>query len=756
MKKIQIAVAYHKDSQIIKNDCLLPVHVGKSCTDVELDMPGDNTGDNISCKNFGYAELTAIYWLWKNSDADIKGLFHYRRFLDLNPYSEHSNQDIYEYSLDCDFSSEKFLKELDISKKCINDLMSEYSIITRKKEDLKDWSNYTVRSHYEAEHHIEHLDRALDIIKSDYPGYYQTAINLINGSQSYFTNMFIMDAKHYDEYCSWMFDILFKIEKELNLYDKTLAPNTKRARWAGFLGERLTAIYIQKQIDEGKKIGEFPAVILTPNPNQKWSQCNTYDTELYKTQQITPLIIPNNLKPNAPIISVCITAYNVDKFIEKCISSVLQQTLQNIEIIIVNDGSKDKTLEIIQRLSKKDSRILLINQNNQGTGNARNTALKKASGKYIHLMDGDDFMDETFLEKMVKNAEKFQSDMVISTHRGVDENTLNVLYTSTLPPSLLQAGFNVKNNLDLLLIPCHLWDKIYKKELISDIKFTPEGGEDIYFWYRTILKAQNVSIHRSCEYNYRINTKSVQTNPKYALGVFINLQRAQELIEKTKNIRIIEMFNLFKEVLVAHMMYRARITLQKNKQFRQDFYSQIKNVLCTNELSDEIQQKKAWYPTNFEFIEEIKKSQSLKEFEKIISLQSQTQLLLKYIKYSVKKLFTNQKKNKKYEQKIEEIRSLFVYPIKLKFGKVTWLRISQKNNKTKISVLGVSLMSCKKTDYKMNYHLFGIPLFSKTKTKTRLLGLTIKDNTDIFLQKQFEKLLHDISQLNSCFEKFER
>ena len=105
MIKIEIAVAYHKNSKLVKNDCLLPIQAGKACSDIDLDMQGDDTGDNISAKNFGYAELTAIYWLWKNSKADIKGLFHYRRFLDLNVASKHWSEDVYEYPLSDKFSS---------------------------------------------------------------------------------------------------------------------------------------------------------------------------------------------------------------------------------------------------------------------------------------------------------------------------------------------------------------------------------------------------------------------------------------------------------------------------------------------------------------------------------------------------------------------------------------------------------------------------------------------------------------------------
>ena len=129
MTKIEIAIAYHKNSELIKNDCLLPIQVGKACSDIELNMQGDNTGDNISEKNFGYAELTAIYWLWKNSNADIKGLFHYRRFLDLN--TNHSNaENWYEYDNDADSA-----------------LISDHTIIDEKCGSEDDFYSYATIRH---------------------------------------------------------------------------------------------------------------------------------------------------------------------------------------------------------------------------------------------------------------------------------------------------------------------------------------------------------------------------------------------------------------------------------------------------------------------------------------------------------------------------------------------------------------------------------------------------------------------------------
>ena len=315
---------------------------------------------------------------------------------------------------------------------------------------------------------------------------------------------------------------------------------------------------------------------------------------MYVKSQEKKEIIKNKENPRQPIISVCIAAYNVGKYIEKCLSSVINQTLQNIEIIVVNDGSKDNTLDIIKKFAEKDKRIIIVDEVNQGLGCARNSALKIAKGKYIHFFDGDDFIAPTFLEKMVKNAEKYGSDMVISNHICFEDGTNQELYRSTLPHTLIGNGKNAKNTPDLLMVPCHVWDKIYKTNSIRNIVFPDRSsGEDIPFWYEAILSANSVSILREPLYYYRMNPNSVQSKPENTINCFNNIKIAEKLIEKQSDL-VKQYFEIFKDTLVGHMLYRARIELSRNKKFRKEFYQHSKYFLNTKsiELSEEMQKKK--------------------------------------------------------------------------------------------------------------------------------------------------------------------
>ena len=113
-------------------------------------------------------------------------------------------------------------------------------------------------------------------------------------------------------------------------------------------------------------------------------------------------------------VSVIIPVYNAEKYITECIESLLNQTLQQCEFIFVNDGSKDHSGAIIDEFKKKDSRIILINQENQGVSMARNNGLKAASGEYVGFVDADDYIENDMYETMYNHAKQDECDAVIS------------------------------------------------------------------------------------------------------------------------------------------------------------------------------------------------------------------------------------------------------------------------------------------------------------------------------------------------------
>ena len=116
-----------------------------------------------------------------------------------------------------------------------------------------------------------------------------------------------------------------------------------------------------------------------------------------------------------PEVSIIIPVYNNEQYIEKCIQSVLNQTFENFEVIVINDGSTDKSGEILEKLNREDSRIILIEQKNQGVAVARNRGMNKATGKYITFVDGDDYLKNDYIEKkttILKHPSKEQPQSI--------------------------------------------------------------------------------------------------------------------------------------------------------------------------------------------------------------------------------------------------------------------------------------------------------------------------------------------------------
>lgn len=217
---IKVLVATHKEYQMPTGDVYLPVFVGNAIhPENNPGFQGDDEGENISLKNKNYNELTAIYWAWKNLDADAVGLVHYRRYLGKTKKK--------------DFSS--ILNKNDIT----NLFDSGNDVIVPKRRDYLIESNY---SHYINSHEQEPINKLKEIILSDYPEYNKSYHKVMNDHKAHMFNMFIMRRELFDQYCEWLFDILAKIEKEIDITKYS----TYEKRVYGFLSELMLDIWLDK------------------------------------------------------------------------------------------------------------------------------------------------------------------------------------------------------------------------------------------------------------------------------------------------------------------------------------------------------------------------------------------------------------------------------------------------------------------------------------------------------------------------------
>jgi len=170
-------------------------------------------------------------------------------------------------------------------------------------------------------------------------------------------------------------------------------------------------------------------------------------------------------------ISVIVPVYNTEEYIEKCINSITGQTYKNLEIIVVNDGSTDNSLNILKSLQSKDSRIRIINQENKGVSAARNTGLDNATGEYIAFVDSDDYLERNMYEKMLKYMEESGADLVSArafiierSNKPGENDYNNYIDTFTSQAQILKAyadGF----------LTIAVWDKLFTKEVIGKKRF---------------------------------------------------------------------------------------------------------------------------------------------------------------------------------------------------------------------------------------------------------------------------------------------
>lgn len=219
-------------------------------------------------------------------------------------------------------------------------------------------------------------------------------------------------------------------------------------------------------------------------------------------------------------ISIIVPVYNVEKYLDRCLNSIVAQSLKEIEIIIVNDCSPDNSLKIIEKYMKKDERITLINKiKNEGLTSARNSGLEIAQGKYILHIDGDDWIEQEYLKDMYKTAEKYKADIIVSNFYFDYENEKLIYQSDQYGVTGERIGNkNAIENLCYGSFPA-IWNKLIKKEIYikNNIKF-PSGisiGEDLgttvflFYYSQKIIKLKKAYLH------YIQNSNSLTKKYKY-------------------------------------------------------------------------------------------------------------------------------------------------------------------------------------------------------------------------------------------------
>ena len=247
-------------------------------------------------------------------------------------------------------------------------------------------------------------------------------------------------------------------------------------------------------------------------------------------------------------ITIIVPVYNTELYLNKCIDSILNQTYKNIEVICVNDGSTDKSLEILEKYN--DERLKIITIENHGVSYARNLALENVTGDYIAFVDSDDNIKETYCEDLLNNIIKNNSDLSYCGH-----NTKNIdgKILKQWTPEILQTNTPIDDRLKITKFLV-VTKKLFKTSIIKEnnIRFNIElhYAEDSLFLIQYLTHCKNVSGVDKVLYTDMVNSKSLCRNPKY---------RLRRKVERDKSFKIID--NIIRE-------YKQKNNIKPKKKYR--------------------------------------------------------------------------------------------------------------------------------------------------------------------------------------------
>ncbi len=277
------------------------------------------------------------------------------------------------------------------------------------------------------------------------------------------------------------------------------------------------------------------------------------------------------------LITVVVPCYNVEKYVEKCIDSIMNQTYKNLEIILVEDCSTDNTYDIIKKYPKKDKRIKVIkNEKNSGLSFSRNAGIKAATGKYIGFIDSDDYITENFYENLLKAMKKAKAEVSICDMRIVYEET----GFQQGAPCFVNDEFNLVNvvNSGLAASACN---KLFDKKIFDKYLFeVGKVNEDIAVVIPAMVNAKNIAYAPDSYYYYIQHAGSIQ-NSKFSdkrFDIFYGVKTTLERIKKSKKYEELKEDLVFNQLITLFLFV---IPKEKDKKRRKEIIKKY------NELSKE-------------------------------------------------------------------------------------------------------------------------------------------------------------------------
>lgn len=271
------------------------------------------------------------------------------------------------------------------------------------------------------------------------------------------------------------------------------------------------------------------------------------------------------------LITVIVPVYNAVKTIEKCIKSIQEQSYNNLEIILINDGSEDKSGIICDKYAYLDQRIKVINKKNEGVARARNSGLAIASGKYVCFVDADDYIDRNYVYELIKNKIEVDSNLVICGYKDIyiKKDKYNIKDNS-IYEGIININDNINEEIFVngLIHPC--WGKLYDLEIIKNnhLKFKDlKLSEDTVFNLEYINYCNTISLINKSLYNYIHNNDAISITNKVYEDIFDNYTVVHSYFDNLKNKCCSEKIN----DIVSRTMYPQ-------------YYSAFIKILCASDM----------------------------------------------------------------------------------------------------------------------------------------------------------------------------
>ena len=297
------------------------------------------------------------------------------------------------------------------------------------------------------------------------------------------------------------------------------------------------------------------------------------------------------------LISIIIPVYKVEKYLEKCIESVLKQSYTNLQIILVDDGSPDNCGKICDEYAKKDSRIEVIHKVNGGLSDARNVGISKAKGRYIGFVDSDDYIKEDMYEILLNLIKKYDADVSICNLYDVIDGNECIRNK--------ENGIREYSRLDILKevlldknIQSYAWNKLYEKELFDEIKY-PIGKkyEDIGTTFYVFEKCNKIVVTSEPEYYYLKRSDSLVNNVTESTVLDYTEIIIQRYLYTKENIKELKKYNnyyLAKTLITAHNDIELLGSISEKMQEKyKELYNLVKNDREDIEELFNAEQKKA-------------------------------------------------------------------------------------------------------------------------------------------------------------------